>query len=286
MAGMRRPPLVIGAAGVAVLVLASILLAVLGPPQRLRPLPFASDSSSPIAPGTVPAGTSLLPARQRSTTPVLLVHGYAGLPSQMNPLAARLTADGRRVVIVPLPKRGTVDIHISALTVFLAAKSLRAPVVDVVGFSLGGVAARQWLLLPDTSVRIRHLVMLATPNLGVELPDDSGRPEAMHCEPDNACGQLKPFSPFLRELDENPAAKGRPGWLTVASLTDRLVRPPSIVALQGADNLVLQDVCPDARVDHGQMDDTPAILGLVSLFLDDRLPRTPTCEEALGAAGA
>lgn len=286
---MRRSPLYIAAAGAVVIVLASALLALIGPPDRPGPGPLGSDSASSEAQASgseaseSSGGSDLLPAGQRSPVPVLLVHGYAGGPSQMKPLADQLTRAGRRVVVVPLPGRGTGDIRLSAFAVALAARDLRVPLVDVVGFSLGGVAARQWLLLDDPTVRIRHLVMLATPNAGVALPNDSGRPEQERCEPTNACGQLRPGSPLLRELADSRLAAGRPAWLTVASESDKLVRPPAGVALPGARNLVLQKVCPGAQVDHGAMDDDRPILGLVTLFLDGRLPAAPTCDEVSDA---
>jgi pimeloyl-ACP methyl ester carboxylesterase len=188
------------------------------------------------------------------------------------------------VVLITLPERGTIDIRRSALTIVFVARGLHAPEVDVVGYSLGGVAARQALLFHDGSIKVRHLVMLATPNQGVKLPDDSGRPLQEHCEPDNACGELAPHSPFLNDLNASPYAKGSRDWLTVASETDKLVRPPSTVELAGATNLVLQRVCPGAIEDHGQMDDSPRVIGLVELFLDDRLPADPMCGEALAVA--
>jgi hypothetical protein len=55
------------------------------------------------------------------------------------------------------------------------------------------------------------------------------------------------------------------------------------VALPGARNVVLQDICPGIEVDHGQMDNAAPILGLVSLFLDDRLPARPSCGDAVAA---
>ena len=277
MAGVRLSRLLIATAVVVVIVVGAVLVPVLAPPGRFGPLPLSEDPAPPSSAG-------LLPANERSSIPVVLVHGYAGAPSQMQPLADRLRQDGRIVTIVELPDRGTVDIAVSARVVDRAAEDLHAASVDVVGFSLGGVAARQALLLHDGKVRYRHLVLLATPNGGVRLPDDSGRPEQQHCEPNNACGQLAPGSPFLRTLNDNPDARGRPGWLTVASTTDRLVRPPAVVALIGAQNLVLQQVCPGAVADHGEIVERPAVLGLVSLFLDDRMPSAPTCSDALRAA--
>ncbi|HSP36799.1 MAG TPA: hypothetical protein VLR26_03505 [Frankiaceae bacterium] len=279
---MRRPPVLIAAAGAIVIALGAVLVFVLSPAGTFDPVP---SSGSGVSASPSPPPQDLL-SGPRSTIPVLLVHGYAGAPSQMQPLADRLRQDGRRVLLVQLPARGTLDVHVSALSVVFAARALHAPVIDVVGYSLGGVAARQSLLFRQPEIRVRHLVMLATPNHGVRLPDDSGRPNQPHCTPENACGQLAPGSPFLTDLDKSPLARGRDGWLTVASTTDKLVRPPEVVALKGAKNLVLQDVCPTATEDHGQMDDSPTVLGLAVLFLDGRLPVNPTCNEALGAASA
>lgn len=279
MAEMRRPSIWIAAAGVVIIAAGAVLVFVVGPTHRSSSIALPGSNPSPSSP---PVG--LLPAGQRSTVPVLLVHGYAGAPSQMQPLAERLTRDGRRVVVVTLPKRGTDDIHVSAFTVLVAAHQLHAPKIDIIGYSLGGIAARQALLFHDKTVRVRHLIMLATPTHGVRLPDDSARPEQEHCEPDNACGQLAPHAPLLSELNKSPLAKGSPDWMTIASSTDKLVHPPWTVALDGARNIVLQDVCPNANEGHGQMDDSPLVLGLVELFLDSRLPAHPVCSDALAAA--
>jgi pimeloyl-ACP methyl ester carboxylesterase len=260
----------------------AVLVLLVGAPKVLPGSTVAPSRPTPTP--TTPR--DLLPPAPRSDVPVLLIHGYAGAPSQMKALADRLTRDGRRVVIMPLPERATVDIRVSALAVVVAARNLHVPQVDVVGYSLGGIAARQALLFTGGFIHIRRLVMLATPNHGVSLPDDSGRPEQKHCEPTNACGQLKPKSPFLDALNKSPLARANPGWLTIASKTDKLVRPPSMVALAGARNLVLQDVCPGATEGHTQMDDAPSIVGLAVLFLDGRMPAAPVCDEALGADAA
>jgi triacylglycerol lipase len=280
MAAVRRLPWLIAAAGVVIILAGAVLVLVRGTPS----VDHIVGARSTPAPPTPPP--DLLPTGARSTVPVLLVHGYAGAPSQMQPLADRLERDGRRVVLVSLPERGTLDLHFSAFAVLQAARQLHVPEVDVVGYSLGGIAARQALLFRDGSVRIRHLVMLATPNHGVRLPDDSGRPEQEHCEPNNACGELAPYSPLLVALNKSPYARGNRGWLTLASATDRLVHPPAAVALAGAAGLVLQQVCPATREDHGQMDDSPVVIGLTLLFLEDRMPADPVCDEALGAAAS
>lgn len=283
MAQVRRLPWLIAAVGVVIILSGAVVVLVRAAPARVGPVPV---HDGPASPTPSPTPRDLLPRGRPSTVPVLLVHGYAGNTSQMQPLADRLTREGRRVVNVSLPARGTLDLHISALAVLLAARQLHTPEVDIVGYSLGGIAARQALEYFGSTLRVRHLVMLATPNNGVRLPDDSGRPEQQHCEPTNACGELAPRSPFLTALDADADARGRHGWLTIGSETDRLVRPPSAVYLPGATNLLLQVVCPGATTDHGGMDDSPAVIGLTVLFLDDRMPADPVCDEALGAAAA
>lgn len=283
MAEVRRLPWLIAAVGVVIILSGAVVVLVRAAPGRGGPVPVRVASGAPT-PSATPR--DLLPSGRPSTVPVLLVHGYAGGPSQMQALADRLTREGRRVVNVSLPARGTLDVHISALAVLLAARQLNVPEVDIVGYSLGGIAARQALEYFGSKLRIRHLVMLATPNHGVLLPDDSGRPEQQHCEPTNACGELAPNSPFLTALDKDPNADGRRAWMTVASETDRLVHPTTAVYLKGATNLLLQVVCPGANQDHGQMADAPAVVGLTLLFLDDRMPADPVCDEALGAAAS
>src|SRR3954452_2796218 len=255
---MRRPPASVVASVLLVVLVSALLVAVLGPTRRVDPVLLGAFPGARISSAAHPhPRNALQPMVRRSPVPVLLVHGYAGAPSQLRRLGDRLTREGRAVVYVTLPERATGDIHRSAVSLAAQARALHVPEVDVVGFSLGGIAARQWLVLEDPEVRVRHLVMLATPNGGVRLPDDSGRPEQPHCRPENACGELAPRSAFLRELAAipaaarrpapgspsrreraaPPAAAGRPAWLSVGSTADRLVHPVSATELPGARNL-------------------------------------------------
>ena len=283
---MRRPPLLIAVTGVVVVALCTLVLTAFAPVAHVRSsaAPLPATSTSPPDRGDRAIDSTLLPAHAPDDVPVLLVHGYKGNASQLKAIADELERDGRRVVPVALPEHGTGDLRVAAFQLALAARDTGAPKVDLVGFSLGGLVARAWLRIGDPEVQIRHLVMLAVPNGGVALPEHSGLPYQASCETNKACGQLRPGSSFLRLLDDSPLTVGRDGWLTVASDSDGLVRPPSVVALRGARNLTLQQVCPNIEVDHGAMDTAPVVLGLVRLFLDERLPANPTCADALTAA--
>ena len=102
-------------------------------------------------------------------TPVLMVPGYNGTPASVGTLAARLRAEGRRVVVVDLPDRGTGDLRASALALGAAADRTGAARVDLVGFSAGGLVVRLLLADPDRALRARRVVLLGTPNHGTEL---------------------------------------------------------------------------------------------------------------------
>ncbi len=283
---MRRPPLFIAIAGVVVVALSTLVLTAFGPAAHVRSSAssLGARSAAPPEPGARAIDGTLLPAGAPDDVPVLLVHGYKGNARQLQAIADRLERDGRRVVEVTLPEHGTGDLRVAAFQLALAARDVGAPEVDMVGFSLGGLVARAWLLVDDQQVRIRHLVMVSVPNGGVALPEDSGLPYQESCETDKACGQLRPGSGFLRMLDDNPLADGRDDWLTIASDSDRLVHPATLVALTGARNLTVQEVCPNIEVDHGEMDNAPVVVGIVRLFLDEELPANPTCADALAAA--
>lgn len=252
----------------------------------------AADDGPPPAPVGSPAGASGGASAGAASgalgpgVPVVLLHGYTGTPAAMEPLAAVLRSAGRPVVVVPLPQRATADVAVLAAAANRGVADLQRPAVDVVGYSLGGIVARRMLLDLPPGVTVRHLVMLATPNGGVRLGDASGRPEQEHCTPANACGQIAPGSAFLAGLSREPAAAGRAGWLTIASTSDRLVTPVGAVALPGARNVVLQDVCPGLVVEHGPVVLSEPVLGLTRLFLDGRLPASPSCGEMTAAGRA
>jgi triacylglycerol lipase len=218
-------------------------------------------------------------------TPVLVVPGYNGTPASVGTLAARLRAAGRRVVVVDLPDRGTGDLREAARALGAAVERTGAARVDLVGYSAGGVVVRLWLAEPARALRARRVVLLGTPNHGTEL---AGAAAALG---PGLCGsicQLAPGSGLLAELNRDDEAPPGPRFFSIWTALDQTVVPPATAILDGAANIRVQDVCPSARLGHGDLVTSPLALGLVVEALEGTLPDLPGAGDcaALRAVGA
>ena len=208
---------------------------------------------------------------------VLMVHGYGGSPGELDTMARRLERAGYVTVRVALPEHGLADIRKSEAAVVSAVSTLpRSAQVDAIGYSLGGIVLRLWL--QDRGFQLQHLIMLATPNGGVRVTAGPATFPETTCRPSNACGQLQPGSGLLRQLLPTPPHVRYPP-VVLASTTDGLVSPTSAFALPGAAHLLLQNVCPDARVGHGDFRSDSLVLGVVLQVLSGRPPAQITQHE-------
>jgi triacylglycerol lipase len=217
--------------------------------------------------------------------PVLVVPGYNGTPESVGTLAGRLRSAGRRVVVVDLPDRGTADLRASATALAAAVDRTGAARVDLVGYSAGGLVVRLWLADPARALRARRVVLLGTPNHGTEL---AGAAAALG---PGLCGsicQLAPGSAVLAELNRGDETPPGPRFFSIWTAQDQTVVPPATAVLDGAANIRVQDVCPSARLGHGDLVTNPLALGLVVEALDGTLPDPPGPGDcaALRAIGA
>jgi triacylglycerol lipase len=260
----RRRALAVAAALVLIVAAAVAAVAALGGPGR------------PGAPEAV---------RRVAEVPVLVVPGYNGTAASVGTLAARLRAAGREVEVVELPDRATRDLRTSAEALGAAVDRTGAARVDLVGYSAGGVVIRLWLADPAQALRTRRVVLLGTPNHGTEL---AGAAAAL--DP-GVCGsicQLAPGSGLLAELNRGDETPPGPRFFSIWSALDQTVVPPATAALEGATNIRVQDVCPSARLGHGDLVTSALALGLVVEALEGTLPEDPGAGDcaALRAAGA
>ena len=258
----RRRALVVAAALVLVLAAAVAAVAALGGPGR--------------APEAV---------RRAAEVPVLVVPGYNGTAASVGTLAARLRAAGREVVAVELPDRATRDLRVSADALGRAVDRTGAARVDLVGYSAGGVVIRLWLADPARALRARRVVLLGSPNHGTELAGAAAALDPGVCG--SVC-QMAPGSGLLAELNRGDETPPGPEFFSIWTAGDQTVVPPATAALEGATNIRVQDVCPAARLGHGDLVTSPLALGLVVEALEGTLPEDPGTGDcaALRAAGA
>jgi triacylglycerol esterase/lipase EstA (alpha/beta hydrolase family) len=203
------------------------------------------------------------PVDQARPGTVLLVPGFGGSQTALNQLADRLRATGRTATVVTLPGDGTGDLIEQAGTLDAAAKKALddgAPSVDVVGYSAGGVVTRIWVDRFSTADEARRIVTLGSPLHGAQVAGDGLALGGSACP--TACRQLAPGSDLLHQLDAAALPKGLP-WLSVWTENDETVQPPDSARLDGAVNVPLQSLCPDARVSHGQLPTDPRVTALV-----------------------
>ena len=208
--------------------------------------------------------------------PVLLVGGYGGDTTSLAPLATALRGLGRTVRVVEPVDGGTGDLHAQAARLGAIAEEVRqetgALSVDVVGYSAGGVVARLWVRDHGGAALARRVLTLGSPHHG--SPQAAlGRDLAGGCPP--ACEQLVPDSDLLRRLNAGDETPAGPGWITARSTADEVVTPVSSAALNGALNLVVQEVCPASTTTHGGLPGDPVILAALTSVLGLVPPRPP-----------
>jgi hypothetical protein len=243
------------------------------------------------------AGVTVGVVRGRHRTPVaeqdrpgtvVLVPGYGGNTGSLTALAGRLRSEGRDAVVVTLPGDGTGDFtgQADALAdVVTRVLDGGAPSVDLIGYSAGGVVVRLWLSTTGDARSVRRVVTLGSPLHGTTVAGVGATFVSGACP--TACQQLVPGSAMLTRLDAAPVPVP---WLSVWTRDDQTVTPPDSARLAGAVNVAVQDVCPGAQVQHGQLPSDPLVVGLVLRHLGGpSAPGAPTAGDCtplrqLGAA--
>ncbi|MBI2169653.1 MAG: lipase [Actinobacteria bacterium] len=164
-----------------------------------------------------------------------------------------LTAAGWDVCAVTLPNRSLGDMQVQAEYVVAAIREMArrsgGELVDVMGHSQGALhprwAVKWW---PDVRQAVDDVVMLAGPNHGTGLAS-GGFPSGCF----ESCWQMRPGSSYLTALNADDETPGEISYTSIYTLTDELVQPQAPVstsAIDGASNVLIQDLCPGRPVDH------------------------------------
>ena len=219
-------------------------------------------------PSTPAAGPTAEPPAEDRPGPVLLVPGYGGRTSDLQPLADRLRATDRDVTVVALPGDGTGDLAEAAAELDRAAADAMdrtgARSVDVVGYSAGGLVARLWVTGGGADVA-RRVVTLGSPHHGTTVADFAATYAPDRCPP--GCLQMGTASDLLAGLNAVDETPDGTDWISIWTTQDTVVTPPDSARLDGALNLPLQSVCAEARLSHGQLPGSPLVQEMVLLQL-------------------
>ena len=217
--------------------------------------PLESDSVAMETALGCPDGISSDPVRPL----VLLVQGTSSTAAEDFGfgLVHVLRQAGIDWCVVELPARATVDIQISAEYVVHAVRALHdrtARKVSLMGVSQGALevrwAVRWW---PDVRAAVDDVVSFVGPNRGSVSANLvlCGKGECIPPE-----WQWSRGSAFIEALNRVSAPEG-PSYTAIYSQTDWVIQPSwpesqAAGAIDGATNIVVQDICPGRVVDHVQ----------------------------------
>jgi triacylglycerol esterase/lipase EstA (alpha/beta hydrolase family) len=225
----------------------------------------------------VRARTGSTPVAQDRPGPVILVSGYGGSTRSLEPIRSTLQRAGRDVVVATPVGDGTGDIAAQAQDlghqVDAALQRFGADSVDVVGYSAGGVVAREWVRSYNGAGVARRVLSVGSPQHGTDVAE-LGAGLGTSCP--TACQQLVPDSDLLRALNARDETPAGPVFVSVWSSADEVVVPTGSARLAGAVNFTVQSVCPQDRSSHGGLPADPVVQAALASVLGPAAPRPPT----------
>ena len=166
-------------------------------------------------------------------------------------------AYGHPVCYVNFPDFTTADIQVSVEYLVYALRQeykLAGRKVAVFGISQGGLLPRFALTYwPDLRKKVSDVLSAAGTHHGTNLGGEAGCSETSPCIP--AGWQQRRGSNLLDALNSQPdETPGGVSYTTIRSLTDETVQPQGgkhpTSSLDGASNVLIQDVCPGRETTH------------------------------------
>ena len=119
--------------------------------------------------------------------------------------------------------------------------------IDLLGHSQGGLEPRWVIKWFPAGAFVDDYIALATPNHGASM-FDKDTADGREIE---AGWQMRTDSNFLAALNRGDETPGPIDYTSIYSNTDELIRPVGTQGVEGGANILLQDLCPGRRVDHG-----------------------------------
>jgi pimeloyl-ACP methyl ester carboxylesterase len=290
--------------GLLLLLLSSLLLAApAAGAAELRPVyDFTKAVARYGTPDRSPTGANDWTCRPTAAhpRPVVLVHGTgANMAMSWEALSPELVNRGYCVFALNygrqgnLPARGLAPVARAAreLAPFVdrVLAATGAAQVDLVGHSQGGMMPRQYLRFEGGAPKVGTLIGLAPSNHGVGEPAPPGK-EAQaafgrwlsglfiggFC---GACVDQTAGSAFMRRLNAGRDTEPGPQYVVITTRYDQIVRPWTSALLAGpnATNIVVQDGCPQNRIDHAAIAYDRRAIGFALHALDPAEPVAVPC---------
>jgi triacylglycerol lipase len=207
-------------------------------------------------------------ASPATTNPVLIVAGTFSPEFALDPLAARLRADGFTVFTMALPGAGLGDIAVSSQAVAQRVSQIRAATgaakVDLIGHSQGGLENRYYLKFLGGASNVGTYVSLGTPQYGTAQANIVQFLGLGNCLGVVACQQMTIGSSFLANLNAGDDTPGATRYVSIYTVWDELVQPYTNARIfDGATNISLQSACWWKVVGHVGLILDGAAYGLV-----------------------
>lgn len=168
--------------------------------------------------------------------PVLLVHGIDDTAAVFDAMRPRLVAAGFQVEALDMvPSNGDASLQVLAVQIQDRVEAMRRRTgserVDVVAFSLGGIATRYYLQRLGGSERVQRFVAISSPHRGTLTGYLRGNPGAF---------ELRLGSPFLADLNRDWEATARKLQVTsIWTPFDLMIVPSTSSRLALASEVVL-----------------------------------------------
>jgi triacylglycerol esterase/lipase EstA (alpha/beta hydrolase family) len=203
-----------------------------------------------------------------TANPVLIVAGTLSPQFLLDPLAARLRADGSRVHTMTLPGAGLGDIAQASRAVADEVDAIRATTgaakVDLVGHSQGGLENRYYLKFLGGASKVGTYVSLGTPHYGAAAANLATFLGFGNCFGVVACEQMAIGSSFLANLNAGDDTPGPLRYVSIYTIFDELVQPFTNARVgDGAVNVSVQSHCWWKTVGHVGLVYDRAVYGLV-----------------------
>ncbi len=223
--------------------------------------------------GTAPSAESVGP------NPVLIVAGTLSPEFALDPLKARLQADGFTVYTMALPDAGLGDIAVASEAVATKVDQIRAatgsPRVDLIGHSQGGLENRYYMKFLGGSTKVGTYVSLGTPQYGAAAANLISFFALGNCLWITGCQQMSIGSSFLANLNAGDDTPGGARYVALYTIFDELVQPFTNAKIyDGATNISLQSKCPLRVVGHLGLILDGAVYGLIKTSLEGGTIRT------------